>query len=308
MLRSIWINKIFNKKPESIFKFTTAIKIAAIPVVTGLFLYVGLLFFLKINLVTFNANGLFDVVALEDAYYQYIFSKSYNLSPYILLFEIIAFLLGYYLSTLLLRPFKIIGDYCDDSINGKEAIYDPDFFTDLKLLTQFSDFFFNIIESAKKNKKLEEVIIPSKFTRIHGPVFEGAFFFQYFLIILIVAIIGGVLVHQFIFSIYAGLIDISLDSIGQNNLLRQILIEQKSLLNILYNGTIFVYSLLYISMSINLYSKVSAPAFGIFATMRSFLKGKYSNRVHFLGFGYIRDHSRMLNKFLDKVSQELINK
>ncbi|MBT6325347.1 MAG: hypothetical protein HOJ35_05220, partial [Bdellovibrionales bacterium] len=304
MSRLTWIKKILNQKPESIFKFTTAVKVAAIPVVTGMFLYVALWFFLKINLVTFNANGLFDVVALESAYYEYIFSKSYNLSPYIILFEIIAFLLGYYLSTLLLRPFKMIGDYCEDSINGKEVIYDPDFFTDLKLLTQFSEFFFNIIESAKKNKKLEQVIIPTKFTRIHGPVFEGTFFLQYFLIILIVAIIGAVLVHQFIFSIYGGLIDISIDSIGQNNLLRQILIDQKSLLNTLYYGTIFIYALLYISMSINLYSKVAAPAFGIFATMRSFLKGKYSNRVHFLGFGYIRNESRSMNKFLDKVSRE----
>ena len=308
MSQSIWTNTLFKKKPERIFKIVTAVKIAVIPVITGLFLYIALWFFLKINLVTFNANGLFDVVALEDAYYEYIFSQSYNLSPYIILFEIIALFLGYYLSTLLLRPFKMIGDYCGDSIDGKEVIYDPDFFTDLKILTQFSEYFFNIIESAKKNQKLEQVIIPSKFARVRGPVFEGTFFLQYFLIILIVAIIGAVLVHQFIFSIYSGLIDISLESIGQNSLLRQILTDQESLLDTLYYGTIVIYTVLYISMSINLYSNVAAPAFGIFATMRSFLKGKYSNRVHFLGFSYIRNDSRRLNKFLDEIAQELTNK
>jgi hypothetical protein len=49
----------------------------------------------------------------------------------------------------------------------------------------------------------------------------------------------------------------------------------------------------------HLYGKVSGAAFGIFSTMRSFMKGDHFSRVHLVGYAHIRDNTRKLNKYLD---------
>ena len=57
-----------------------------------------------------------------------------------------------------------------------------------------------------------------------------------------------------------------------------------------------------------LYGKVSIPAFGIFATMRSFISGRYASRVHLIGYPYIRNYTRTLNKYLDDLEKNYITK
>ena len=57
----------------------------------------------------------------------------------------------------------------------------------------------------------------------------------------------------------------------------------------------------YLALGFHLYDKVSGAAFGIFSTMRSFMKGNYFSRVHLVGYAYIRDYTRKLNKYLDHI-------
>ena len=56
---------------------------------------------------------------------------------------------------------------------------------------------------------------------------------------------------------------------------------------------------------INLYSKVSVPAFGVFATMRGFLRGNIKARVHLLGNYYLRHETKEINKFLSELEKKL---
>jgi hypothetical protein len=63
--------------------------------------------------------------------------------------------------------------------------------------------------------------------------------------------------------------------------------------------TIFLIATLYLALGMHLYGKVSGAAFGIFSTMRSFMKGDHFSRVHLVGYAHIRDNTRKLNKYLD---------
>ena len=54
----------------------------------------------------------------------------------------------------------------------------------------------------------------------------------------------------------------------------------------------------YAVLAIVLYNKVSGAAFAYFATMRSFMKGKFSSRVHLIGYSYVRNYGRDLNRYL----------
>ena len=63
--------------------------------------------------------------------------------------------------------------------------------------------------------------------------------------------------------------------------------------------------LFYLGLSFHLYAKVSAPAFAIFATMRSFLKGNTKARVHLIGNYYARPETKKLNQYLDYIEKNV---
>ena len=65
--------------------------------------------------------------------------------------------------------------------------------------------------------------------------------------------------------------------------------------------TMVLIAVSYTMLGFHLYAKVSGAAFAIFSTMRSYMKGNYSSRVHLVGYSYLRDYTRKLNKYLDYV-------
>jgi hypothetical protein len=65
---------------------------------------------------------------------------------------------------------------------------------------------------------------------------------------------------------------------------------------------------MYFLLASHLYHGVAAPAFAVFATMRAFLKGSYNQRVHLIGFPALRLQTRKLNKYLDWVDRNLVQK
>jgi hypothetical protein len=203
----------------------------------------------------------------------------------------------------MMRPFEEIGRYCDNAINSRNSVYDPDFFSDLKLLTRFSEFFF--IETARmiSNGSMSTIEVPKKFMRIHTPVFEGSFFIQFLSILMITSIYVGVAIHMAVVGIYEGMVKLSLESLRYDKTIIYFLEEQKDILIQISIVALVLHLCLYLTLSINLYSKVSAPAFGIFATMRAFIKGNRTARVHLIGYYYVRTYCRSLNQYLNNLER-----
>ncbi|HAZ14070.1 MAG: hypothetical protein A2X86_14275 [Bdellovibrionales bacterium GWA2_49_15] len=297
--------KNFLKDDEAKFRLWTGFKVTFIPFMTLFVLWIFLWIFLRINLAFYEVNGFPSSVDLSEAYFAYILSTLSNLTPFLIGFALALWIAGLYMAEVLLRPFKLIGDYCEKVTNGEPAIYDPDFFTDLKLLTRFSEYFFNILENASKNKKLLQFDVPVKFTRIHGPVFETNFFLQFFMMTIVTSMIVAGAIYIIIADIHQDMVKLSIEYLRHSKGVSYFLAQQQDILNILIIGTLIVHTILYITLSVNLYSKVAIPAFGIFATMRSFLKGSLEARVHLIGHPYIRPHCRKFNKYLDKIVRDL---
>ncbi len=295
----------FLKDDEAKFRVWTGFKVTAIPFMALLVLWVFLWIFLRVNLAFYEANGFPNSLDLSDAYFEYILSTLGNLTPYLAGFAIGLWLAGLYMAEMLLRPFKLIGDYCEKASNGETVVYDPDFFTDLKLLTRFSEYFFNILENACRNKKLVPFEVPQKFTRIHGPVFETNFFLQFFLMAIVISMVVTGALYVIIADIHQDMVKLSIEYLKHGKGVTYFLAQQQGILNILIVGTLVVHTVFYVILAINLYSKVSVPAFGVFATMRSFLKGNFESRVHLIGYAYIRPQCRKFNKYLDKIVREM---
>ncbi len=294
------------KDEEVHFRLKTTLKMTLIPIITGCVMLGFLWVLLQLNLYFFEANGYSGWRAFRVAYYDFIVGRTIKLAPYLCLFLIVVAITGLYVSDLLLRPFRVIGVYCEKVSSGKEASYDPDFFTDLKLLTSFSELFFLAINNARKNNaKLGPMDIPKKYTKIHQPVSETAFFLQYFVYILIASSCAYVALHMMTVDIHQEIINLAGETLNQKHSMKYFFGKQSEVLRDVLNVVMVCHLILYTILARHLYFKVCGPAFGIFATMRSFLKGNYDARVHLLGFYYLRPHCRKINRYLDLMQKEL---
>ena len=295
---------------EFILKLTTGLKFVFISVGFTLSILLFTYLLMRIDLIYFVEHGFPGAIEFQDAFYDFIYLSLIDEVPYVLLAIVFIFCLGYYLASIMIRPFKVIAQYCEErSTDKKSNYYSPDYFSDLKLLTSFSVFFFSNIEEAKGKGKLEKIEVPYDYTRIHKPVFEKNFFFNYFFIVVIFALLAsvGILVinnqiREQIFQLSRKFLTNS--AIGGKGI-RYFIEEQFSVADIAVNFFLALHILAYCLFGLHLYGKISGPAFAIFATMRSFLRGNYHNRVHLIGHYYLRDDCRKINKYLDYIQKNL---
>lgn len=290
------------------FRLYTTLKILAIPSLFLIIISSFVAVLLKLDLFYFEAHGLIgEVKALEGAFYEYLFNELSDYLPYVAIFFIFLIFMALYVADMFIRPFRAIGDYCEAKSKGEKASYDPEFFADLKLLTQFSDLFFVSIEQMFEKKKLEPFLVPEKYTKIHKPVFEKAFFIQFSMLVFMSVICTSVALFIMGVELNDSMIQLALSTISPTKAMLSFFKKQTEIFTIYIGGGILLHTLLFTFLSLHLYQSVASPAFGVFATMRSFLKGNYSSRVHLIGYSYLRSHCRKLNKYLDYIEKNLVH-
>lgn len=298
------IKKIF-KSENSRFQLITGLKFSGILLVSFIFSFYLMWLVMSLNHTFFEANGFLNLEELRQAYFDRLLETSLEKIHYLALFFIIVFVAGVYVANLIVRPFQVISKYCEQRANGEEAIYNPDLFSDYKLLTRFSDYFFNQMDSALQSGESKTIDIPPHFSQIHKPHFEKVFFFHFSLIVGIILIVTTTMVHVVNIEVYENMIDLSLSSLkGHNENISTFFNKQASIRsNIQVASGLFTVSL-YSLLAFNLFSRVGGAIFGFFSTMRAFLKGDYDARVHLLGYNHIRPYGRGLNKYLKYLQKE----
>ncbi|MBD66170.1 MAG: hypothetical protein CME62_13240 [Halobacteriovoraceae bacterium] len=297
--KGLRLKNVFQEE-DSKFLLSCGLKFALIFIVCCIFVYYVTWVVISINNVYFESYGFFSTPEFKEAFFDNALSIFYQQLPYLFAFVIVLFFSGVYVGKILIRPFEIIGDYCQKRTEGENAEYNPDLFSDYKLLTRFSEFFFRYLDHCHDHKELSTTVIPKNFTGIRGPRFEKVFFAHFLLFTGIVALIGVSFVAFMTTEIHDRIVDLALktlDTPGPN--LAYFLNNQKELLNSINYFAMLSLTLGYILLAFHLYGKVAGAVFGFFATMRAFMKGNYNARVHLIGYAQIRPHSRALNKYLD---------
>lgn len=298
--------KRFWKNDEAKFRLYTSLKLTSIPILSFLATFSFFWVLLNMNLIFFRANEYRGIAKFEEIFFDFLSSSLLELLPYGAVLLIFINITSIYISDILLRPFRLIGEYCEKRNNGEEASYNPDFFTDLRLLSQFSEFCFSYIETAELNKKLHSVAIPKKYTRIHKPVFESTFFLHYILYILASLLAVSIALYSFAVGLYEDIIILANQTLPNNPAINLFLGDQKVIIDHIIWIVMGITAIFYLGLASHLYNSVASPAFAIFATMRSFLKGNYDQRVHLIGFPFLRPQTRKLNKYLDWVQKNLV--
>ncbi len=290
------LKNILKDQDRAKFRILTGLKFAIIPILSLLFLLILSYVILAVSLAAMDTFHVDKSFILHDLVKSFISHTIVSMLPWVSGMFVILFIIGLFIGSLMLRPFKNIAEYCENRLNGIEESYDPLFSTDLKLLNSFAEWFFLMVEdSSRFNQE-----IPVKFRGIHKPVFEKNFFLYNFLIIIIVTILTAITIHYLSLEMFEDIVEVVNEVFSTKN---QVTVFTSSLYRIFFNISnlsIAFNVVLYMAFMFHIYSKVSTPAFGIFATMRSFIMGKRESRVHLIGYTYIRSYTRTLNKYLDQ--------
>lgn len=295
------------KSEDSKFLLACGFKFSGIYLALAIFVYYSMWIIVSLNSIYFEAGISKYNLEMRESFFLSVFSFVISYLPEIMLFYVFLFFSGIYIGKVLLRPFQIIGYYCQARTLGKAVDYNPDYFTDYKLLSRFSEYFFVYLEQCLKDKNIRPNQIPSQFSKIHAPNFERVFFFHFLLIILILAMICGFFIGYLALDIHDQIIKISLQTFSNiDSNIVYFLESQKSVYSKVVMASSLILFLSYLLLSFHLYGKISGAIFGFFATMRAYMKGNIKARVHLIGYAHIRPYSRYMNKFLDHVERQCL--
>jgi hypothetical protein len=298
------LRKVF-KTEDSRFLMSVGLKVSGISFGINVFLFYFVFQVMRLNHAFFSAHG-FPQFGDDSPFYDYVLQESLENLSVFFLFHIILFFIGVYVGWLILRPFRTIAEYCEEVIASQNTIYKVEEFSNFNLLTRFSELFFEFLRDSREKGRIVVHSIPPQFSRIHKPVQDKIFMLHFGMLLIIIAISSAVFTVQNSSAIFLNMVELATKTLSGDQNMHRYFLEQTFILDELVFMTLAMVFLFYVLLGFHLYAKVSGAAFGIFSTMRSFMKGNYSSRVHLVGYAYIREYTRKLNKYLDYIDNNLV--
>ncbi len=292
------------RNEDTRFIMFVGLKVSGISLAISLFIYYFLFQVFRLNYAFFEAQGF--PLQDERLFFDYIAQEAFENAPVLFSFHIFLFFIGTYVGWLILRPFRVIGEYCEEVMDNPNAPYKIDEFSNYKLLTRFSEFFFEFLRESRKKGEITSNSIPPQYSRIHKPLLDWIFLLHFGILLIIISICSSVFIIENSSLVFHNMTDLAIGTLKDTTAVRKFFSNQLFVLDELVLMTITLTTFFYILLGLHLYGMVSGAAFGIFSTMRSFMKGNYFSRVHLVGYAYIRDYTRKLNKYLDYLENNLI--
>lgn len=297
------IRKVF-KTEDSRFMLFVGLKVTGISFGITLVIYWFIFQILRLNFAFFRAHG-FPEFEEGSPFFDHVIQEAIENLPIIFAFHIFLFFIGVYVGWIILRPFRTIGEYSEAVLENQNAVYRVEEFSTYTLLARFSEFFFEYLRESRKRNQLLSHSIPPQYSKIHKPLFDKIFMLHFGILLIIIGISSSVFIIENSGSIFESMADLASKTLSDQRSVSRFFSEQMFILDDIVILTIVLISFSYILLGLHLYAKVSGAAFGIFSTMRAFMKGNYSSRVHLVGFAYVRDYTRKLNKYLDYIENNL---
>lgn len=297
------IKRVF-KAEDSRFIVAVGLKVAGISLGITFFVYWFLYQILQLNFAFFKSHG-FPEFNEGSPFLDIIVQEAMENFPILFAFHVFLFFIGTYVGWLILRPFRTLGEYTEEALTNPNAIYRVEEFSTYNLLTRFAEFFFEYLRESRKRNVIISNSIPPQFSKIHKPVFDKIFMLHFGLLLIIISICSAVFIIENSSTVFESMVDLARKTLPAQKGISEFFISQLYIIDEIVFLTVFSITVSYIFLGLHLYGKVSGAAFGIFSTMRSFMRGNHSSRVHLVGFAYLREYTRKLNKYLDYIENNL---
>lgn len=143
--------------------------------------------------------------------------------------------------------------------------------------------------------------VSPQYSKIHKPVMDKIFMLHFGLLLILISVTTALFINENTATVYESMIELATKTLKDQKSVSRFFTQQMFILDDIMGLTIALITFFYIFLGLHLYSKVSGAAFGIFSTMRSFMKGNHSSRVHLVGYTHLREYTRKLNKYLDYI-------
>lgn len=245
--------------------------------------------------------------AFKDSFVDYLLGNSIGFFGPILGVMIVLFFLGVYISNVLVRPFRFVAIHCENVLKNPHTEFEPDWLSGYRLFTRFAEIFFSQFAFKKiVNGAPSDIYLPKYYARIHRPVTDWIFVLHFTLVMIIMTVISCITIIGINDSLYESLLSFTLSyanvsATGSIEMLQY----QNQLLYSMYLPVMIISIVLNFLLAFYMYNKVSGAAFAVFSTMRSFLKGNYSARIHLIGYNVLRDNTRTMNKYFEYLEGKL---
>lgn len=298
--------KIFSGQ-DSRFQLQTCLLIAFIPVIA--FSFTGFILWIFLNMIHifFEANGLMVHQDLRGAFIDAIFQETFYIIPYLGVFTTALFFLGYYISNLLLRPFKFISDYTIKVYQNPGETFSPNTINEFKLPISFGIKFFHYLSEARKIKKIAPSHIEPQFKNIENPIFDIVFFCHYFLFLSLACAIATWGLYLFTVDMHDRIVELSLSLLKtHSHSLVHFLKKQEETLDTVITISSSILFISYIMLGKVIVSKVNGVSYNFFKTMREFMLGNFNARVRLRKNDPGHSYADSLNTLLDHVVKEEI--
>jgi hypothetical protein len=292
------------KDEDTRFIMSVGLKVTGISLAISLWVYYFLYQVTRLNLAFFKAKGFQDTHD-NAVYYEFIMNEAFESLPVFFAFHVFLFFIGTYVGWLMLRPFRSMGEYCERVIPNADEPFLVDEFSTYRLLTRYSEFFFEFLRDSRKTGHIKAHDIPPQYSRIHKPVNDRVFMLHFSILLIIIAICSSLFIIENASIVFKSMVELGLETLKNQVGLDKYFSEQSYILDEIFNMTIVLIGVGYTMLGFHLYNKVAGAAFGIFSTMRAFTKGNHSSRVHLVGYAYVREYTRKLNKYLDFIQKNL---
>lgn len=298
------LRRVF-KSEESRFLLSTGLKVSGISFGITVFIYWYLLQIMRLNNAFFKAHG-FPQFSEGSTFFHLVIQEALDNVPILFCFHIFLFFVGVYLGWLMLRPFRTMGEYCENVMENQNAIYRIEEFSTYTLLTRFSEFFFEYLRESRRRGEIISNSIPPQYSKIHKPVFDKVFMLHIGILFVMITLCSSYFIIENTTETFESMVELATKTLKDQKSASSFFTQQLFILDDVIGLTITLITFFYVLLGMHLYAKVSGAAFGIFSTMRAYMKGNYSSRVHLVGYAYLRDHTRKLNKYLDYIQNNLV--
>jgi hypothetical protein len=296
--------KMFNSDASQ-FELQNAMQMTLILTAILAFFFYQLWILIYFNTIVFESFSVVNVTEVRGAMLDFIFSAVISEAPMIFGCYILVFFMGIYISSFMTRPFRDLSDYSRLVIDKPNTEYIPDYFSDYKYLTRFAEHFFSTVKKIKNRSELDNSYVSKYYAKIHSPMVDKNFILHFLLLMMIPCVATSIISVQVAEGVLEQVNLLSLNHFKSSNQILVILANQISIMdNILYS-LVVLSVVLYVLLSFSMYQKVSGATFAVFSTLRSFLKGNPSARVHLIGHKYLREHTRNINKYLEHLDKNL---
>lgn len=298
------IKRVF-KNDDTRFIMLVGFKVSGISLIINAIVIYIIFLVMRLNQGFFNAHGFPQFAHADSLFYDYSVRETLENLPVLFAFHIFLFFIGVYVGWLILRPFRDLGEYCEKVLENPNAIYRTEEFSNFRILTRFSEFFFEFLRESRRKGVIGPNSIPPQYSRIHKPALDVVFLLHFGILLIIIAIASTVFIIENSGTVFSSMIELANKTLKDPAIVNKYFAGQVFILDEIVVLTICMVTFGYTVLGLHLYSKVSGAAFGIFSTMRAFMKGAHFSRVHLVGYGYIRENTRKLNKYLDYVERTL---